>query len=177
MSPPPAGWEEASSNSQIDECIPLFLETDRRHYRKMNRAYCRDKIDTACMWIWRQTDIDWTHPGTVRNDGLALAFHLWRPRYSNHRAIEHRFCLCLFLGNTLTTPGTLIGPLKTAVTAFADQQAGRDRFFLVKQARYDYPARVDAVFNSILARLQQHPDAPAEQGWPERNVWRIVDWT
>ena len=177
MCPIPAGWEEAYQDGQINECIPLFLETDSRHYADMDIGYCRDKIDHGCMWLWRRTNVDWSNVDVVRTNGITLAFHLWRPRYSNGDIIENRYSICLFLGNTLATPTAFLNDLRTAVIGFADDSEGRDRFYIVKTARYRYPARINAVFSAIAARLRSRNDAPAEHGWPERNVWLIADWS
>jgi hypothetical protein len=175
----PNGWEAAHADGQLDQCIPLFLETDASHYRKMNREYCRDKIDYDCMYLWRRTNIDWTNAGTVLRQGIALAFQLWRPRYSNETAIEDRWCLCLFLGNQQTNPSAFVGDLKNAVKAFAPGAGERDRVFIVKDTVHTYPARIEAVFNyqDIASRLSGRNRAPQEYGWRERHVWKIVDWS
>jgi hypothetical protein len=174
--PIPADWENVYQDPHITECIPLFLETDALQYADMTLAYCRDKLDSTCMWLWRKRGIDWTDEAAVRADGIALAFHLWRPRYSNGQPIENRYCPCLFLGSAQNASTSLVNNLKAAVTAFADDMGARHAFYIVKQARVTYARRVEDVFSQVLNRLVHKPAAPAEWGWPERNVWQVENW-
>jgi hypothetical protein len=176
MSPVPTGWEQAHSDPQIDETIPLFAATDAQ-YSKMDHGYCRDKIDSGCMWLWRKTGIDWTHGDTVTSQGIAIAFLRWRPRKLNGTPKEQRLCLCLFLGTNQTNANAILNDLETAVRAFADEQVARNRFYLVKQVNVAYPQRVEDVFTAESARLTPKPNFKKEHGWPARRVWKIDDWT
>jgi hypothetical protein len=176
MSPVPAGWEQAHSDAQIAQTIPLFAATDQQ-YAKMDYGYCRDKIDSGCMWLWRKTGIDWTDVNQVKTEGIAFTFLRWRPRNANGTPKEQRLCLCLFLGTDQINANAILNDLETAVRAFADDQIARNRFYVVKEVNVNYPQRVEDVFSAELRRLTPNSDFPKEHGWPARHVWRIVDWT
>jgi hypothetical protein len=176
VSPVPAGWEQAHEDAQIAQTVPLFAATDRQ-YEKMTFDFCRDKIDSKCMWLWRKTGIDWTNVNQVTSDGIAFAFLHWRPRNGNGTPTEHRFTLCLFLGTNQTNANAILTDLEITVKAFADEQVARNRFYLVKEINGNYPQRVEDVITAILRRLTRKLGFPAEYGWPARHVWKIVDWT
>jgi hypothetical protein len=175
----PNDWHEVVSNDEIAQCVPLFLETDARHYRKMTVDYCREKIDYDCMHLWRKETIDWDDQSLVVRQGMAMAFHLWRPRYSDDSPLEARWCPCLFLGNQLSTPATIVEEVKTVVRAFADSTSARDRFYIVKAWLHGYPDRIERLFTlpDIQARVEYKGQAPREYGWPRRDVWKINVWT
>jgi hypothetical protein len=175
----PSGWAEAHKDSEITECIKLFLETDTPHYQKMDLPYCRNKINKDCLHLWRRTNINWTNQSVVITQGMAIAFQRWRPRYSNGSSIEHRWCMCLFLGNQLTDPTTFLTELKAGVKGFADEHKGHHFFYIVKDTAHTYPSRVESVLanSDISKRLSARPTAPAEFGWRERFVWQVIDWS
>ena len=176
MSPVPAGWEQAHTDTLIKETVPLFGTTDAQ-YDKMDHDYCRNKIDAGSMWLWRNAGIDWTDASQVTTKGVAIAFWRWRPRNASGTPSEQRICLCLFLGTSQTNAKAILADLETAIRAFADDQVARSRFYVVKEIGATYPKRIEDVFSAESGRLKALADFPAEYGWPARKVWQVVDWT
>lgn len=175
MSPVPQGWEQAHTDRLINQTLPVFGATDQQ-YEKMDRDYCREKIDAGCMWLWRKDDIDWDHQSTTK--GIAIAFLRWRPRkIITGEPKEQRICLCLFLGTEQDDTNAMLADLETAVRAFADDQVARARFYIVKEVNVTYPDRVEAVFNAVSHRLTAKANFRKEYGWPRRHVWKIDDWS